>query len=174
MKLDYPYKAATTEEDATVLPHPDRLGCSSSPHRHGRCAGECRFIRNLQSGRHPTKSPGYQALRAVWLQRWDGASVPKENRVEPSPLSKTRESACPRGCRECFLAQQYGLTPRVILIALTSSGQSSRTMSRTLGIRITTIRECYRTIHRKIGPHSRLAIGLWAIREGMLKCAIQP
>jgi DNA-binding CsgD family transcriptional regulator len=101
--------------------------------------------------------------------------VLKENGVEPSPLSKTRESACPRGCRVCFLAQKYGLTPReVILIALISSGQSSRTMSRTLGIRITTIRECYRTIHRKIGTHSRLAIGLWAIREGMVKCAIQP
>jgi hypothetical protein len=42
-----------------------------------------------------------------------------------------------------------------------------------LGIGITTIRECCRIIHRKIGTHSRLAIGLWAIREGMVKSAIQ-
>jgi hypothetical protein len=47
-------------------------------------------------------------------------------------------------------------------------------MSKILGIGITTIRECYRIIHRKIGTHSRLAIGLWAIREGMVKGAVQP
>jgi hypothetical protein len=47
-------------------------------------------------------------------------------------------------------------------------------MSKTLGIGITTIRECYRIIHRKIGTHSRLAIGLWAIRVGMVKCAVEP
>jgi hypothetical protein len=29
MKLADPYKAATTEDDATVLPHPDLPGCSS-------------------------------------------------------------------------------------------------------------------------------------------------
>jgi DNA-binding NarL/FixJ family response regulator len=99
----------------------------------------------------------------------------KENRLEPSPLSETRESACPLGCRVCFLAKKNGLTSQeVILIVLISSGQSSRTMSRALGIRITTIRECYRIIHRKIGTHSRLAIGLWAIREGMVKSAVEP
>jgi DNA-binding NarL/FixJ family response regulator len=102
-------------------------------------------------------------------------SMRKENRLEPSPLSETRESACPLGCRVCFLAKKYGLTSQeVILIVLISSGQSSRTMSRALGIRITTIRECYRIIHRKIGTHSRLAIGLWAIREGMVKSAVEP
>jgi hypothetical protein len=42
-------------------------------------------------------------------------------------------------------------------------------MSKIMGIGITTIRECCRTIHRKIGPPSRLAIGLWAIREGMVR-----
>jgi DNA-binding CsgD family transcriptional regulator len=92
-----------------------------------------------------------------------------------SRLTEGRESACPRGCRVCFLARKYGLTPREVnLIALISSGQSSRAMSKITGIGITTIRECCRTIHRKIGTHSRLAIGLWAIREGMVKCAIQP
>jgi DNA-binding NarL/FixJ family response regulator len=99
----------------------------------------------------------------------------KGDRLEPSPLSETRESACPLGCRVCFLAKKCGLTSQeVILIVLISSGQSSRTMSRALGIRITTIRECYRIIHRKIGTHSRLAIGLWAIREGMVKSAVEP
>jgi DNA-binding NarL/FixJ family response regulator len=108
------------------------------------------------------------------LRRWDGGSVRKRNRLEPLTLAKTRERACPPGCRVCFIAQKYLLTPReVILIALISSGWSSRAMSKTLGIGITTIRECYRIIHRKIGTHSRLAIGLWAIREGMVKCAIQ-
>jgi hypothetical protein len=47
-------------------------------------------------------------------------------------------------------------------------------MSKMLGIRITTIRECCRTIQGKIGTHSQLAIGLWAIREGMVKSAVQP
>jgi hypothetical protein len=47
-------------------------------------------------------------------------------------------------------------------------------MSKILGIGITTIRECCRTIHGKIGTHSPLAIGLWAIREGMVKSAVQP
>jgi hypothetical protein len=47
-------------------------------------------------------------------------------------------------------------------------------MSKIMGIGITTIRECCRTIHRKIGTRSRLAIGLWAIREGMVKSAVQP
>jgi DNA-binding CsgD family transcriptional regulator len=101
--------------------------------------------------------------------------VRKGNRLELSPLAKTPESACPRDCRVCFLARKYGLTPReVSLIALISSGRSSRAMSKILGIGITTIRECCRTIHGKIGTHSPLAIGLWAIREGMVKSAVQP
>jgi DNA-binding CsgD family transcriptional regulator len=116
------------------------------------------------------------------LQRSDGASERKGIMLELSPtgedsfpLTKTRESPCPRGCRVCFLARKYGLTPREVnLIALISSGRSSRAMSRIMGIGITTIRECCRTIHRKIGTHSRLAIGLWAIRKGMVKSAVQP
>jgi hypothetical protein len=47
-------------------------------------------------------------------------------------------------------------------------------MSQTLGVGITTIRVCCRIIHRKIGTHWRLAIGLWAIREGMVKSAVRP
>jgi hypothetical protein len=46
-------------------------------------------------------------------------------------------------------------------------------MSQTLGIGVPAIRECCRAIHRKIGTHSRLAIGLWAIREGMIKSAFR-
>lgn len=45
-------------------------------------------------------------------------------------------------------------------------------MSKILGIGITTIRDCCRDIHRKIGAHSQLAMGLWTIREGMVKSAI--
>jgi DNA-binding CsgD family transcriptional regulator len=70
----------------------------------------------------------------------------------------------------CFLAQKYGLTPReVALIALINLGKSGRAISQTLGIGMPTIREYCRRIHGKIGTHSRLAIGLWAIRNGMVK-----
>jgi DNA-binding CsgD family transcriptional regulator len=75
--------------------------------------------------------------------------------------------------RVCFLAKKYGLTPReVTLIALISSGKSGRAISQTLGIGMPTIRK-YCCIHDKIGTHSRLEIGLWAIREGMVKSAVQ-
>ena len=75
----------------------------------------------------------------------------------------------------CFLAQKYGLTPReVTLIALISSGKSGRAISQTLGIGMPTIRQYCGRIHGKIGTHSRLAIGLWAIRNGMVKSAVQP
>jgi DNA-binding CsgD family transcriptional regulator len=95
--------------------------------------------------------------------------------LEFSPSTESPESACPRDCRVCFLARKYGLTPReVTLIALISSGRSSRAMSKILGIGITTIRECCRIIQGKIGTHSRLAIGLWAIRNGMVKSAVLP
>jgi DNA-binding CsgD family transcriptional regulator len=108
-------------------------------------------------------------------QRWDSASNRKENRLEVFPLTKTRESACPPRCRVCLLAQEYELTPReVTLIALISSGQSSRAMSQTLGIGMPTIRKYCSIIHDKIGTHSRLAIGLWAIRKGMVKSAVEP
>jgi DNA-binding CsgD family transcriptional regulator len=121
------------------------------------------------------QKPGTGLYEQSALRRWDGGTVCKGNRLELSPLAKTRESACPRDCRVCFLARKYGLTPReVTLIALISSGRSSRAMSKILGIGITTIRECCRTIHGKIGTHSPLAIGLWAIREGMVKSAVQP
>jgi DNA-binding CsgD family transcriptional regulator len=75
----------------------------------------------------------------------------------------------------CFLAQKYGLTPReVTLIALITSGKSGRAISQTLGIGMPTIRQHCGRIHGKIGTHSRLAIALWAIRNGMVKSAIQP
>jgi DNA-binding CsgD family transcriptional regulator len=97
------------------------------------------------------------------------------DRLEPSPLTTTQKSACPPGCRVCFLARKYGLTPReVTLIALISSGKSGRAISQTLGIGMPTIRRYCGGIHNKIGTHSRLAIGLWAIRVGMVKSAVEP
>jgi DNA-binding CsgD family transcriptional regulator len=87
---------------------------------------------------------------------------------------ESRASACPGGCRVCFLAQKYGLTPReVTLIALISSGRSGRAISQTLGVGMPKIRQYCRRIHGKIGTHSRLAIGLWAMRKGMVKSAVQ-
>jgi DNA-binding CsgD family transcriptional regulator len=109
------------------------------------------------------------------LEAWDDGSVRDEDRLGSSPLTKTREFACPPGCRVCFLARNYGLTPReVTLIALISSGKSGRAISQTLGIGMPTIRKYCGIIHGKIGTHSRLAIALWAIREGMVKSAVQP
>jgi DNA-binding CsgD family transcriptional regulator len=106
---------------------------------------------------------------------WDGASVREGDRLELSPLKESRESAYPPGCRVCFLAQKYGLTPReVALIALISSGKSGRAISQTLGIGMATIRHHCRRIHGKIGTHSQLAIGLWAIRKAMVTSAVQP
>jgi ATP/maltotriose-dependent transcriptional regulator MalT len=59
--------------------------------------------------------------------------------------------ACPPGCRVCFLAEIYGLTPReVALIALISSGTSGRVISQTLGVGMTTIRPYCARIHGKI------------------------
>jgi DNA-binding CsgD family transcriptional regulator len=101
--------------------------------------------------------------------------VRKRDRLEPSRLTGSRECACPPGCRVCFLAERYGLTPReVTLIALISSGKSGRAISQILGVRMLTIRQYCGRIHGKIGTHSRLGIGLWAIRKGMLKSAVQP
>jgi hypothetical protein len=37
-----------------------------------------------------------------------------------------------------------------------------------------TIRKYCSIIHDKIGTHSRLAIGLWAIHKGMVKSAVEP
>jgi DNA-binding CsgD family transcriptional regulator len=113
------------------------------------------------------QNPGARLHEQAALRRWDGGSVRDGDRLEPSPLTTTRESACPPGCRVCFLARKYGLTPReVTLIALISAGKSSRAMSQTLGIGMPKIRKYCGIIHGKIGTHSRLAIGLWAIARG--------
>jgi DNA-binding NarL/FixJ family response regulator len=97
-------------------------------------------------------------------------AVTSEAGLEFFPSTTAGEPACSLGCRVCFLAQKYGLTPReVSLIALVCSGKSGRAISRTLGIEMPTIREYFRRIHGKIRTHSRLAIGLWAIRKGMVK-----
>jgi DNA-binding CsgD family transcriptional regulator len=65
------------------------------------------------------------------------------------------------------------LPGEVALIALISSGKSGRAISQMLGIGMATIRQHCRRIHGKIGTHSRLAIGLWAIRNGMVTSAVQ-
>jgi DNA-binding CsgD family transcriptional regulator len=106
---------------------------------------------------------------------WDDDAVGERDRLQLSPSTKTRNSARPPGCRVCFLAQKYGLTPReVTLIALICSGKSGRVISQILGIGMPTIRQHCGRIHGKIGTHSRLAIGLWAIRNGMVETAVQP
>jgi DNA-binding CsgD family transcriptional regulator len=61
----------------------------------------------------------------------------------------------------------------VTLITLICSGKSGRAISQTLGIGIPTIRQHCGRIHGKIGTHSWLAIGLWAIRKGMVKSAVR-
>ena len=97
------------------------------------------------------------------------------DKLQLSRLTESRASACPPGCRVCFLAEIYGLTPReVTLIALISSGKSGRAISQTLGVGMQKIRQYCSRIHGKIGTHSRLGIGLWAIRKGMVKSAVQP
>ena len=107
--------------------------------------------------------------------RCDGGSVCEGDRLQLSRLTESRASACPPGCRVCFLAEIYGLTPReVALIALISSGKSGRAISEALGVGMQKIRQYCSRIHGKIGTHSRLGIGLWAIRKGMVKSADQP
>jgi DNA-binding CsgD family transcriptional regulator len=181
MKLKYPYKTATVEEDATVLPRPDIPGCASFP-----CSGTESVLPNADIAAAfevvaRCQNPDTRPQQSSALQRSDGAFECKGNMLElsstgedSSPLTKTRESTCPPRCRVCLLAQEYGLTPReVTLIALISSGQSSRAMSQSLGIGMPSIRKYCSIIHGKIGTHSRLAIGLWAIREGMVKSAVE-
>jgi DNA-binding CsgD family transcriptional regulator len=175
MKLGYPYKAATAEQGATVLPRPDFSGCSSF--RRTGMGGEPANANATATFEEAVLSdnPGTGLPEPSAPHGWDNASIPKGNRLVLSPLAKTRESACPRGCPVCFLAKKYRLTPReVTLIALISSGQSSRAMSQILGTKVKTICEYCVRIHDKIGTRSRLAIGLWAIREGMVKNAIPP
>jgi DNA-binding CsgD family transcriptional regulator len=175
MKLDYPYKTATVEEDATVVPRPVLPGCSSFTH-----TGTEGVLPNADIAATSEVAARYQNLGARLhepsvLRRWDAGSERKREKSELSPLTKTRKSACPHDCRVCFLARKYGLTPReVTLIALISSGKSGRAISQTLGIGMPTIRKYCGIIHDKIGTHSRLTIGLWAIREGMVKSAVQP
>jgi DNA-binding CsgD family transcriptional regulator len=128
------------------------------------------------------QKPGRRLRETSALQRLDGESERKGNRLklcstgeDSSKDTRTQESACPPRCRVCLLAREYGLTAReVTLIALISSGQSSRAMSQTLGIGMPTIRKYCGIIHEKIGTHSRLAIGLWAIHKGMVKSAVEP
>jgi DNA-binding CsgD family transcriptional regulator len=156
------------------VPRPDLPGCSSFPYSRMEEVLPNAEIAATSEVAVRYRNPGARLHEPSALQRWDAGSERKREKPEPSPLTKTRGPACPRGCRVCFLARKYELTPREVnLIALISSGQSSRAMSQTLGIKVETIREYCRIIHHKIGTHSRLAIGLWAIRKGMVKSAVQ-
>jgi len=119
MKLDHSHKAATVEEDATVLPHPDGYGRSSF-----RLSGTKGVLPNADIVTTSEvaawcPSPDARLRETSALQRLDGASERKGNRLElcstgedSSPFTKTRKSVCPSGCRVCFLARKYGLTPR--------------------------------------------------------------
>jgi DNA-binding CsgD family transcriptional regulator len=92
-----------------------------------------------------------------------------------SRLTESRGSGCPPGSRVCLSVERYGLTPReVTLIALISSGKSGRAISQTLGVEMKKIRQYCGRIHGKIATRSRLGIGLWAIRKGMVKSVVQP
>ena len=80
-------------------------------------------------------------------------------------------TSLPRVFSRAIIGSLLGKLP---LIPLISSGKSGRAISQTLGIVMPTIRQHCGKIHGKIGTHSRLAIGLWAIRNGMVKSAVQP
>jgi DNA-binding CsgD family transcriptional regulator len=156
-----------------VLPRLDLPGCSSLPYSEMEGVLPNADIAATFEVAARCQNPDARPHESSALQRSDGASERKGK--DSCPLTTTRESACPHGCRVCFLARKYGLTPReVTLIALISSGKSDRAISQTLGIKIPTIRQYCSIIHGKIGTHSRLAIGLWAIREGMVKSAVEP
>ena len=149
MKLDYPYKTATVEEDATVLPP---LTLPATHHFLYTGIEGVLAIAATSEAAARYQIPGARLHEPPALRRWDGGSERKRDRLELSPLTTTRESACPPGCRVCFLARKYGLTPReVTLIALISSGKSGRAINQTLGIRMPTIRKYCGIIHGKIG-----------------------
>jgi hypothetical protein len=74
---------------------------------------------------------------AITSEVWDDDPVGERDRLEPSPSTRIRNPGCTPGCRVCFLAQEYGLTPReVTLIALICSDKSGRAISQILGIGI--------------------------------------
>jgi hypothetical protein len=137
-----------------LLPHSDRYGWSSFPlsGTEGVLLNADTVTTSEVATRY--KGPDARLGETSALQRSDGASE-RKRRLElsstgedSSPDTRTRESACPCGCRVCFLARKYGLTPReVTLIALTSSGKSGRAISQTLGIGMPTIRRyCSRAL----------------------------
>jgi hypothetical protein len=97
-----------------------------------------------------TGTPGTPAIVEVALEVVDFTEAPNMVRAE----AKSRESACPGGCRVCFLARKYGLTPREVgLIAVTSSGKSGRAPS----VRHSTL-GCRRSVSTAEGFMARLAL----------------
>jgi hypothetical protein len=105
-----------------VVPRPDLPGCSSF-----RYSGTEGVLPNVDitatsevAARY--QNPGARLHEPPALRRWDGATERKREKLILSPLTRTRKPACPHGCRVCFLAREYGLTPReVTLIALICS-----------------------------------------------------
>jgi DNA-binding CsgD family transcriptional regulator len=75
----------------------------------------------------------------------------------------------------CFLAQKYGLAPReVTLIALITSGKNGRAISQALGIGMPKIRQHCAGFMARLAPIRGSQSVLWAIRNGMVKSAVQP
>ena len=71
-------------------------------------------------------------------------------------------------CAVCRIAQRYQLTPREVqVIALL--GLKNKAMARALGCSAKTVAKHVEHIGRKTGAESKLAIGLWAIAEGLLR-----
>jgi hypothetical protein len=67
MKLDYPYKTATVEEGATLVPRPDLLRCSSFPYKGLEGVLPNADRRDLRSG-GPQRLPGYRGLAQLRLR----------------------------------------------------------------------------------------------------------
>jgi hypothetical protein len=115
MKLDYPYKAATAEEDATVLPHPDLPGCTSF--RRTGMGGELANATATFEEAALSHNPGTGLPEPSAPRRWDSASNRNGNRLVLSPLPKTRESAWLPGMLSC---EKVPAPREVTLIALIS------------------------------------------------------
>jgi hypothetical protein len=78
MKVDYPYKTATIEEDATVLPRPDLHGCSSFPYSAMEGVPPNAEIAGTSEVAARRQNPGTGLYEQSALRRWDGGSGASE------------------------------------------------------------------------------------------------
>jgi hypothetical protein len=78
MKVDYPYKTATIEEDATVLPRPDLHGCSSFPYSAMEGVPPNAEIAGTSEMAARCQNPGTGLYEQSALRRWGGGSGASE------------------------------------------------------------------------------------------------